>query len=79
MTYFQNKQNTKNSYNNIYDNIANAKSVTALQRVVEKCLPELYKLDSDQQDRLEAHGIRRFNQLQMEMLKLEGIIKSKRY
>ena len=82
MTYFQHnsRNNTQNSsYQNIYDNIKNARSVTALTRVIENCLPELYKLDENQQERLESHGLRCFNQIQIETLKLEGMIKSKRH
>lgn len=74
-------EKNKEGYNLIHDSITRSKTIDQLTRAVEAAIPliQSYKLDAYQQQRLEAYGFKKYEQLLMEESRLAHLQKTNKF
>mgnify|MGYP000437964987 FL=1 len=73
-----NKQ--KDGYNKIFDMITKSKDVKQLQKAVEASLPIIsdYQLDEYQVQKLEEHGLNKYNSFLLSEMRMQRAMQSNR-
>ena len=79
--FTDNNQLNKDGYNRIHDSITNAKTMNSLERAVEASLQIIKDchLDDYQVSRLEQYGMKKYEQLMIEMSKLDRFASTNKF